>query len=104
MKRFSVFILPFLFLFFLFPVFAFAQCPQGYENLCRLGPDSNPNLFGQIVQFLIIIAIVVSVVFLIWGGITWITSGGDKGRLSRQGERLPELLSGFLFRCWLMVL
>ena len=110
MKRFSVFVLLLLIGVFLLPTAVFAQlgngsavgggsssaCPPGYESLCRAGPDTNPNLFGNIVQFLIVIAIVVSVVFMIWGGIIWITSGGDKGKVEQARSAITGAIIGLL--------
>lgn len=96
MKRVSLFILPFLSLFFLFSASAFAQCPPGYENLCRVGPDANPNLFGNVVQILIVIAIVVSVIFVVWGGISWITSGGDKGKVEQARATITGAVIGLI--------
>jgi hypothetical protein len=97
MKYFSVFIFLLLTGFYLLaPMIAFAQCPPGYENLCKVGPDTNPDLFANIVQFLIVIAIVVSAIFMIWGGIKWVTSGGDKGKVEQARGAITGAIIGLL--------
>jgi hypothetical protein len=82
--------------YLLLPAVVFAQCPSGYENLCKVGPDTNPNLFANIVQFLIVIAIVVSIIFVIWGGIRWITSGGDKEKVQQARGAITSAIIGLL--------
>ena len=97
MKYFSIFILLLITAVYLvLPAITFAQCPPGYENLCKIGPDTNPNLFGNIVQFLIIIAIVVSIIFVIWGGIKWTTSGGDKEKVGQARATITGAIIGLI--------
>ena len=73
-----------------------SPCPPGYENLCKVGPDSNPNLVANIVQFLIVIAIVVSIIFVLWGGIKWITSGGVKGKVEQARGTVTGAVVGLI--------
>jgi hypothetical protein len=88
--------------FFLFPylfavsVQAVSICPAGFENLCKIGPDSNPNLFGNIVQILIVIAIALSLIFLARGGIRWIMSGGDKAKIEQARSAIIAAIIGLL--------
>lgn len=103
MKRFSIILLVFIvgFLVFLssFPVAIYAAtspCPPGWENLCTIGPSNNPKFVGTIVQILIVIAIILSVVFLIWGGIRWIMSGGDKGKVEAARSAVTAAVIGLV--------
>lgn len=35
------------------------------------------TLLGQVARFLIIISTIIAVIFIVWGGITWMTAGAD---------------------------
>lgn len=89
--------------YFLFPYLfpaAAAQatdvCPGGFENLCKIDPAQNPNFFGGVVQIMIVIAIVVSVIFVIIGGIRWIMSGGDKAKVEQAKSTLTAAIVGLV--------
>lgn len=83
---------------YLFSVGAQAQqiCPPGFENLCKLDIKNDPNFFGKIIQILIVIAIVFSVVFLIYGGIRWIMSGGDKAKIEQAKSTIIAAIIGLI--------
>lgn len=85
---------------FLFPslffVSAQSPCPAGFENLCNIKFDGNSNFFGNIIQILIVIALVLSVIFLIIGGIRWIMSGGDKGKVEQAKSAVIAAIIGLL--------
>src|SRR4051812_290541 len=64
---------------------AYAQtiklCPEGsqFEKLCtNLGTGTFTGVVYGIIVLLLVIATLLSLFFLIWGGIKWILSGGDK--------------------------
>lgn len=99
MKRFvavfSVFSIGLFFLPSLFPALA-QVCPPGYESLCSLNLESNKNFFGNIVQILIVVGIVLAVLFLIWGGIRWIMSGGDKGKVDQARATITASIVGLI--------
>ncbi len=56
-------------------------CPIGFTQLCTLTAKNFGKLVSNILTVLIIIAIVIALIFLVWGGIKWITSGGDKAKV-----------------------
>ncbi len=64
---------------------AYAQistCPEGDFNVvCSLQASDFGKLVSNILTALFIIAIVVALIFLVWGGIKWIVSGGDKAKV-----------------------
>lgn len=82
---------------------AFAQttvdpCPQGsFNKLCssftaaRFGP-----LVGTAIQFILVIAVVIAIIFLIWGGIKWITSGGDKAKVDSARGTIIAAVVGLI--------
>ncbi len=83
---------------YLFSVDTQAQnvCPVGFENLCKIKVEGNSNIVGNIVQILIVIAIVLSVIFLIIGGIHWIMSGGDKGKIEQARSKVTAAIIGLI--------
>ena len=71
---------------------AFAQgdlCPSGsggFNALCsNVGHQTFSGFISIGVSILLLAAVVIAIVFLIWGGIKWILSGGDKAAV--EGAR-----------------
>jgi len=68
--------------------------PRGGLN--TIGPHETTSLqiiIQNSVTIIIIIAIVLSLFFLIWGGIRWITSGGDKAKVeSARGTIIAAII------------
>ena len=99
MKRFiSSFLLSFS-LFFSTANLVSAQslCPPGqFANLCNLRIERNNNIVGGIITTLFIIAIISSIIFLIWGGIKWIQSGGDKGKIDQARGTITAAIVGLI--------
>jgi len=58
------------------------------------GVGSVENIISSAVTILITIAVILTIFFLIWGGIQWITSGGDKAKLESARKRLIFALIG----------
>jgi len=48
------------------------------------------------VRMVTILAGIILLLFLIWGGIDWITSGGDKEKLGRAQQKLTNALIGII--------
>lgn len=79
------------------PVYATSLCPNGnFGNLCNIKPQNAGGIVGSVVQFLLLIAIIVSLFFLIWGGIRYTTSGGDKGRVDQARGTLIAAIVGLI--------
>lgn len=89
-------------LFLIKPLFAaeVSVCPTNppFSKLCELlgGADA----FSKIVQFIITIlltaAVVISLVFLIYGGIRWILSGGDKQAIENARNTIVAAIVGLV--------
>ena len=71
-------------------------CPAGFENLCKIKVEDNSSIIGNVVQGLTIVAIIVSVIFLIVGGIRWIMSGGDKGKVEQAKSTVTAAVVGLV--------
>ncbi|KKQ34771.1 MAG: hypothetical protein US51_C0028G0006 [Microgenomates group bacterium GW2011_GWA2_37_6] len=72
-------------------------CPPslgGFRKLCsqlEIG-----NLLGGLIQIAFIIAVVIALAFLIFGGIKWITSGGDKTGVEAARNTIVAALVGLV--------
>jgi uncharacterized protein YacL len=80
--------------------YAASLCPAGFESLCKLDPESNPggisNAVSSFISVIIILAIILSLIFLVFGGIKWITSGGDKQKLDAARQHLTAAIVGLV--------
>ena len=60
------------------------------------------KLIGGVVGLALVLATLFAFFFLIWGGIQWITSGGDKAGVEAAQHRIQAALLGLLivFAVW----
>lgn len=52
------------------------------------------SLLGGFVGAAVVLALILAFVYLIWGGIQWITSGGDKAQTEAARNRITTALVG----------
>ncbi len=72
-------------------------CPPGqFEKLCRLTSSNFGSTLGSLITLAFILAIVVALIFLIWGGIKWIMSGGDKTALEEARNHVVAAIVGLV--------
>src|ERR1700722_5641681 len=70
-------------------------CPTGtWSSLCNINANHAGGIVGAVVQFLLIIAIIICLFFLVYGGIQYITSGGDKKKIAAARGRLFAAIIG----------
>jgi hypothetical protein len=69
-------------------------CPTGLGgSMCNIQSNGFGTIVSNIITILIIGAIVIAVVFLVWGGIKWILSGGDKSKVeSARGTIIGAII------------
>lgn len=53
-------------------------------------------LITGVLDFVIIIAALLVFIYLIWGGIEWITSGGDKGKTEDARNKITSAIIGLI--------
>jgi len=53
-------------------------------------------LVGSIMSFIMLIAALLVFFYLIWGGIEWITSAGDKSKLEKARQRITGAVTGII--------
>ena len=46
------------------------------------------NRIRQVAQFVIVVSVILAVIFIIWGGITYMTAGGDEAKAGAAKTRI----------------
>ncbi len=78
---------------------AFAQtsvstCPTGsFSDLCSV---SFSGVIPALITTIFIIAIIVALLYLVWGGFKWLTSGGDKAAVAQAREHIIAAIIGLV--------
>lgn len=82
-----------------------STCPgTGFAGLCldasRLGPT-----IGSLITFFFVIFGIFALVFLVWGGIKWLTSEGDKNAVEGARNHIVAAIIGLviIFLSYLLV-
>lgn len=74
-------------------------CPLGsqFDPLCKsLGAGSFATIISAIIIIMLIAAVVLALFFLIWGGIKWILSGGDKTAVEGARNHIVAAIVGLI--------
>lgn len=71
-------------------------CPKGLGNLCALNSNDLGTVISNIITALVVIAIILAVIFLIWGGIKWILAGGDKAKIEAARNTIVGVVIGLI--------
>lgn len=69
-------------------------CPSAFSSLCSFNAQNTGGIVGSVIQILLIIAIIVSLFFFVWGGVRWIMSGGDKAKVEQARSGIIASLVG----------
>lgn len=69
---------------------------QKFNLLCALGTGNIGDLIKAVITLLFVVAILVALFFLIYGGIKWITSGGDKAGVEGARNMIVAALVGLV--------
>jgi len=75
------------------------RAPTGFGALERMTPG---DIISTVIKLILIVAAVIAFIFLVAGGIKWITSGGDKEGTQAAQKTLTAALIGLLivFAAW----
>jgi len=73
-------------------------CPESgdFSSLCDFGLPKIQGLVRNGITILFIVAVVAALFFLIFGGIKWISSGGDKTRLESARNTIIASIIGLI--------
>ena len=78
----------------------YAQGAAGGDEINIPSPSLLPQgfsfggLISALISFVILVAFLAAFFYLLWGGFTWITSGGDEGGISAARNRIVQALIG----------
>jgi len=76
---------------------AIAQVSIGEDVVAPTGFASNfGSLINAVLSFVMVIAALLVFLYLIWGGIEWITSGGDKGKTESARNKITSAVVGLI--------
>lgn len=76
------------------------------SGIANQDPNKAPELFGKFFSALVAVILVGATIWtliqLLWGGLDWISSGGDKSKLEMAQHRLTTALLGLVlvFGSW----
>lgn len=75
--------------------FAETLCPTtaGFLNLCTV---SIAGVVGPLVNLIFVVAIIAALLFLVWGGFKWLTSGGDKQAVGAARDHIIAAIIGLV--------
>jgi len=105
MKRLFALISPLL--YFISPKLAFAEdpnvggtldlCPDGQFNaFCKITTGDFGGIIGTAIIVIFIIAIVIALIWLVIGGIKWITSSGDSSKVEAARNQIIAAVIGLI--------
>lgn len=70
---------------------------EGFSNLCNANFTENPGaVIRNVIIAILVISAVVALIFLIWGGFKWITSGGDKTKVEAARNTIIAAVVGLI--------
>lgn len=73
------------------------NCDSGpFQTVCQLTGNRFGSAFGQVITFAFILAIMIALAFLIWGGIKWVTSGGEKAGVEEARNHVIAAVVGLI--------
>lgn len=77
---------------------SFGLCPKdtsgkGFNALCNLDLG---KLLPSLITTIFILAITADLLYLIWGGFKWLTSGGDKAAVQAAREHIVAAIIGLI--------
>lgn len=54
------------------------------------------SFLGIILSGVMLIAVLMTLLYLLWGGIEWITAGGDKGKTEKARDKITQSVIGLV--------
>lgn len=98
-KKITTFVsLFFLYLISAVPTYAVNPCPtnSSYGAICDYNIRTLGNVISNGITILFILATILSLFFLVFGGIKWITSGGDKTQVESARNWIVAAVVGLV--------
>lgn len=67
-----------------------------FNVLCTLTATSLGGIIGPLIQLIFVVAIVVALLYLIYGGFRWLVSSGDKAQVAAAREHIVAAIIGLV--------
>ena len=67
-------------------------------------PTDTGNFIGGAINIFLIVAGIAMMIYLLWGGFDWITSGGEKEKLTKAQQKLTNAVIGIFIVIFALVL
>jgi hypothetical protein len=67
-----------------------------FAILCGLTAKSFGSVIGSLVQLLFVVAVIVALLYLIYGGFRWLVSSGDKTQVASAREHIVAAVIGLV--------
>jgi len=72
-------------------------CPEGqFSGFCNVSSDSIGPIIGTVIIVMFILAIVIALIWLVIGGIKWITSSGDSSKVEGARNQIIAAVIGLI--------
>jgi len=83
-----------------------AQVDISVSKPPNLRIDNPVKLIGGVIGLVLVVSALAAFIFLIWGGVQWITSGGDKAGVEGAQHKIQAALLGLfiVFAAWAIML
>jgi len=69
---------------------------MNFNALCTIYDNASGNLISNAINIILIVTVIIALAFLIFGGIKWITSGGDKAGVEAARNMIVAALVGLV--------
>lgn len=69
---------------------------MNFNALCSIFDNASGNLVSNAINIILVITVIIALAFLIFGGIKWITSGGDKAGVEAARNMIVAALVGLV--------
>lgn len=92
----------FIYLFLALPAYAQTSvdpCTKSSgiaATLCKLGGDQIASTIRNIIVFFVILAVIIALLYLVYGGIKWITSRGEKDQVEAARNHIIAAIVGLI--------
>ncbi len=80
-------------------VFATDICQAAGPNfagLCNIRLENSGSITGAIIQMILIIGILIALIYLVWGGVRWAMSSGDRAKVAAARAQIVHALIGLV--------
>jgi hypothetical protein len=67
---------------------------NGVGGMPQGGPDTVANIVKLGLNLLILAAVILSLFYLVWGGVNWLMSEGDKQRVNQARQKIVFAILG----------